>query len=139
MTDPPVADFPDAELVTINWLRSKGFHAAASVPSQPTRPNLVVTRTGGLPAVKWAVDSAALQIDVWGSTKQQARDTAAAALSALYAMPGAAGEAEGAFVSDVDVTLGLTWMPDGVQQPATPRYLFTVTVTLRSTRRDLQP
>jgi hypothetical protein len=132
----PVPAFPDAELVAINWLRTNGFRAGASVPQSPARPNLVVTRTGGSPAVKWAVDLAALQVDVWGQTKQQARDTAADALACLYAMPGQAGQDEDAFVSDVDVTLGLSWQPDDAQNPPIPRYLFAIAVTLRPLRKE---
>lgn len=132
----PMLDFPDAELVAINYLRGQGLNVASVLSSSPKRPNLVVTRVGGSPVVKYAVDQAVLQIDVWGSTKQQARDTAARALSLLYQMPGQAGADESAFVSDVDVVLGLTWQPDDVQNPSIPRYLFTVSVTLRSTRKD---
>jgi hypothetical protein len=133
---PAVLPFPDGELVTINWLRSKGMNAAASVPQTPTRPNLVVSRIGGVPAVRWALDVASLQIDVWGTSKAQARDAAAAALAVLYQMPGQAGADEHAYVTDVDVTLGLTWQPDSVINPPTPRYLFGIAVTLRTIRED---
>lgn len=129
---PPLLDFPDAELVAVSWLGANGFNAAAVMPSKPTRPNLVVSRVGGSPVVKWAVDQPRLQVDVWGVSKVQARDTAASALSALYVMPGQAGAAEGAFVSDVDVTVGLLWQPDDAQNPPIPRYLFEIAVTLRS-------
>jgi hypothetical protein len=129
---PPLPDFPDAELIATLWLASNGFNAAGVMPSKPTRPNIVVTRVGGSPAVKWAVDTARLQVDVWGTSKQQARDCAASAMSALYVMPGQAGAAQGAFVSDVDVSLGLLWQPDDAQNPPIPRYLFEVAVTLRS-------
>lgn len=129
-------DFPDAELVAISYLRAQGLNASSVLPSSPTRPNAVVTRVGGSPVVKWAVDQAVLQIDVWGSTKQQARDTAARAVTLLYQMPGRAGADQGACVSDVDVVLGLTWQPDDVQNPPVPRYLFTVSVTLRASGKD---
>lgn len=123
---------PDVERTAVTWLRTRtdvtallGQRIATEVPANPTFPLVRLTRVGGVAPVLDHLDAGRLQVDVWGDTKQQARDAAATVLSALITdLPGTT--VDGVVVTGVVQDLGFTWQPD----PDTdrPRYLFGVAV-----------
>ena len=119
--------FPDVELAVITYLAGKGFAVAAALPPTPPSPFTRVIRIGGVPAVKWVLDAARLQLDTWADTKQAARNTAAAVEAAMYSMPFHVTN-----VSDVGTDLGLTWQPDDLDTPPKPRYLQGFVVYIRA-------
>lgn len=130
MTD--FGTFPDMEAVVSGWLRGKniaiiGTRWYSSVPADPDFPLGVVKRIGGSPAVRRYLDAANIQIDVWGRSKSEARDIAAAARTALMQLEGQSVTSPvKAFVSGVEDALGLTWQPD--PDTGRDRYLFSVIV-----------
>jgi hypothetical protein len=125
--------FPDAEAVVAGWLRT---HVAgpprvySSVPAKPTYPLVTVSRTGGTPAVRQYLDAPRVDVNVWGNSKSEAYDLAAACRQALMDMEGkSVTDPVAAFVSGVDDVVGITFLPDEVT--ARDRYVFSVTVYLR--------
>lgn len=85
-------------------------------------------RVGGAPteAVTHHIDRAVVQLNIYGSTKAEAFDTARAALSGLLRARSAAHPLGS--VTHIERLTGPTWSPD----PATdaPRYLLTVAITV---------
>ena len=117
---------PDTELTVVTYLRGLSFTVGTILASPIPSPFSRVLRIGGVPAVKWAVDAARIQVDTWANTKQAARDAAAAVEAAMYEMP---FHVTG--VSDVGTDLGLTWQPDSIDTPAHPRYTQGFVVYIR--------
>lgn len=108
-----------------------GGRVYSSIPKDPTYPLATVIRIGGIPAEKHWLDTASLQIEVWGNNKAEARDAADAARIAIHTAEGTTLPAQGGFISGVQDSLGLTFIPD----PTTlrDRYLFGVVVTAHTT------
>jgi hypothetical protein len=128
----PLRLLPDAELLTVNALRANadltalvGARVYTAIPAEPTFPLVRVTRIGGIPAISRHLDIARIQVDVWGTTKFQARTVAATAQAAIHAAIGA--RAEGV-LTGVDDDLGLSWQPD--PETDQPRYVFGVALYL---------
>lgn len=134
---PTVDLFPDAEAIASTIMRAgvSGARVYSSIPSKdPEYPLAIVQRTGGSPATPRRLDAADLQIDVWGTSKSEARLLAAQLRKALK-------EAEGtlvtlstgatAFVTGMEDILGPTWLPDPVNPPR-DRYTFTVRLFLHA-------
>lgn len=126
----PLRLLPDAELLTVNYLRGVsdvtalvGTRVYTEIPAQPTWPLLRITRIGGLPTIRQHLDVARIQIDAWGTTKYQARTAAATAQAAIHA---AVGPHTQGVVTAVEDDLGLTWAPDPDTNQA--RYTFGVSV-----------
>ena len=104
-----------------------------------TRPCVRVTRYGGMPAVGGAwqpapilLDTANLQIDVWGRTNKEAGDTAALLRAALgQRLPGTHNVA-GITGTVTRVQFG-TYAddPDDVYDPPWPRVRFDTTITYK--------
>lgn len=128
--------FPDLEAVASQALRAAGYRAYSSVPSRPTWPLMVVERIGGTPAVREYLDSARIQVHVWGGqrddpepkvSKGEIHDIAQEARITLLELEGEMldGPVEGykVFISGVDDAMGLTWVPDDTGRD---RYLFTM-------------
>lgn len=118
----------DAELLAVNVLRADSDLDAlidgrvyTAIPADPTFPLVRVTRIGGIPVIRQHLDVARLQVDVWGSSKYQARLAAAATQAVLHKAVGA--HAEGV-VTGVDDDLSLSWQPDA--ETNQPRYVFGV-------------
>jgi hypothetical protein len=127
----PLAVLADAELVVTTYLRNQpdvfalvGTQVSTELPASPVFPLLRVSRIGGTPAVPRRLDAAHLQIEAWATTKATARNVAATAHAALWAAGNATNN--GAVITGVDDTLGLSWLPDPVT--GRPRYIFGVAV-----------
>lgn len=134
----PLAVLPDAELLTVEFLRSRAEVAALvatrvwpEMPINPSFPALRVQRIGGAPRVPRRLDGARIQVEAWGTTettgRRDARTLAATAHAALWEM---AGVYATGVVTGIDEDLGLTWSPDRavVGGTARPRFLFGVVV-----------
>lgn len=70
-----MADFnvmPDLEAIVRKKIADAGYRAYSSIPNSPTWPIAVVSRQGGFVAVRRYLDSARLQIDIWGGAKGDA-------------------------------------------------------------------
>lgn len=127
----PTPVLPDIEALAI-WhldaaaILTGGVHG--DFPTSPTYPLATVVRIGGPPTEPRWLDRATLQLDVWGATKAEARDTAATAIASLLDMTGlvSTGTVSGV-VTAVGVMQGLRWFPDDITEQ--PRYSCTVTVT----------
>lgn len=129
-------ELPDVEAVARQWLSDGalaviGTRWYSSVPSTPTYPLGTVKRIGGIPAIRQALDAGNIQVEVWGTSKSEARDIAAAARVRLLRLEGKSVTTPvAAFVSAVDDSLGLTWQPD--PDTGRDRYLFSVLVYARA-------
>lgn len=138
-----MADFlvlPDAESISSYTLRNAGIAGLqgvySSIPASPTYPLATVKRLGGVPTNRFRLDTARIQVDIWGGargdgpgapTKSAIHDIAQQARVALLQMEGQEFLAPvHAFVTAVRDSLGLSWSPD----PTTSRdrYLFAVNV-----------
>lgn len=127
---------PDAEAVVSTLIRSTlGARAYSSIPRSPTYPLVLVRRYGGVPVTRMRLDSADIQIDVYGKSKSEARLLAQQVLTELKSQ----GEESAtvtvstgnAFVTGVTQIMGLTWMPDSSNVPIN-RYVFSVRVFLHA-------
>ena len=102
----------------------------SSIPAKPSYPLVTVSRTGGTPAVKQYLDAPRIDINVWGNSKSEAYDLAAACRKALMDLEGQrVTDPVSAFVAGVDDVIGVTFLPD--ETTARDRYVFSVTVYLR--------
>jgi hypothetical protein len=128
--------FPDAEALAGAVLRGDlACGVYSSIPKSPTFPLVTVFRIGGTPEERHRLDFASLQIDVWGTSKTEARDIAAEARSLLHGMEGqtytlVGGDPDDAAVTGVSDTLGLTWLPD--PETYRDRYIFGVGLYLHA-------
>jgi len=124
--------FPDLEALCSQVLRNElSARVYSSIPSNPTYPLITIKRIGGIPAVIQRLDAAALQVEVWGNSKSEARDLADSARVELHEMEGKIYSTGSGYVADAVVTavrdnLGLTWLPDDLTDR--DRYLFGVRV-----------
>lgn len=130
-----VDTFPDAEAAVGSILRSglTGSRVYSSIPKKPTYPLILVRRYGGTPVTRMRLDAADVQIDVYGTTKSEARLLAAQARAALYGAEGSTitVSSGNAWVSGVTDIQGLTWLPDPSNVPLN-RYVFSVRVFLHA-------
>jgi hypothetical protein len=130
----PVDVFPDAEAAVGSIIRSDlSARVYSSIPKRPTYPLILVRRIGGVPITRHRLDAADIQLDVYGTTKSEARLLAVQARQSLYEAEGStisisSGNAWYSGVTDVQ---GLTWLPDSSNVPLN-RYVFTVRVFLHS-------
>lgn len=121
--------FPDIEAIAAQALRDAGVcggRAYSSVPANPTWPLAVIRRLGGVPSVERWLDSARIQVDVYGANKSQARAEADSARRALHNAEGTTFATQAGYVTGVEDELGLSFIPD----PTTmrDRYIFSVLV-----------
>jgi hypothetical protein len=129
---------PDAERIVVEYLRASTTlapllddRAYTAFPAQAgPAPLIVVQRVGGEPELSQplVLDSPQLQVDVYGGTKAQAHELAAATRAELSALIG---------VQPHGVVTGvrfasLRYLPDETYKPARPRYLFDVLVHVRA-------
>jgi hypothetical protein len=132
-----VQAFPDIEALCAEQVRETlSARVYSSIPRDPVYPLITVKRIGGVPAVRERLDSARLQLDVWGTSKSEARDLADQARVVLHGMESkvysvTGGDAVNAVVTGVVDNLGLTWLPDPVTDR--DRYIFGVVIYAHST------
>lgn len=128
--------FPDAEAVVGKAIRDAnisglGSRVYSSIPDNPVWPLVLVRRIGGTPAVRQYLDTANVQIESWGDTKSNAQSIAQQARVAVLNLEGKTVTTPvNAFVTGVDDSLGLFWMPD--PETSRDRYIFGMLIWLHS-------
>lgn len=129
----------DVEALVSYYLRSQsevtayvGQRVYTSLPKDRTFPLVRLTRVGGVPKLSRPlhVDSAHLQVDVFGGSKATAMDAMNAIREELAKI------VDEAAVQPLGVVCGvkfgpLAYIPDESFAPAKPRYVQDVTVTVR--------
>lgn len=144
-------ELPDLEAAASVWLREGAITGLAgvhsSVPAEPTYPLAIVQRLGGIPAVRGYLDAARIQVDVWGGIRSDGSAATQTSKSELIVIAqqiiARLLELEGVtmispvnvFVSGVDVSQGLTWLPD--QSTGRDRYLLAVMIFGRKLDLDV--
>lgn len=124
--------FPDAEAIAIAVLTDADVcegRVYGELPAALTLPAALVSRIGGIAVERHRLDSASIQVSIWGPSKEAAHDAATAARTALH-------EAEGTTVSYGDGSGFVTAVADttGLQYAADPaadyrhRYVFGVSL-----------
>lgn len=108
----------DVEKAIRAWVRAQGFTAFFGVNNNGTFPQVVLWKIRG------DSDSALLQFDVWGGTKEQAAQTAAALSTALSGLTTTV--VEGIRLHGANVVNDGQWLPD--PQSDRPRYVVEATV-----------
>jgi len=140
MANDGVLPFPDLEAVATKALQDAGYSAYSSIPNHPTWPLMVVHRAGGTPSIRQYLDSAIIQVDIWGGAKGDAtpvpkstiHDMAQIARTVLHDLAGQTITTPvAAFISGVDDAQGMIWLPD--PDTGRDRYLFQVWIHGRST------
>ena len=139
MTTTPVP--PDAELVTVDYLRRTGSRVRALVsdrvytihPKNPTYPMLRAYQFDAVTvrSVPLHLRAAAIQLDAYGESKADARRLIDTALAELADMADATHT--GAVVSLVRFTFGPRFEPDETFEPAKHRYIAGVEVYIHPT------
>lgn len=136
-----MADFnvmPDLEAVVRKKIADAGYRAYSSIPNSPQWPIAVVSRAGGYTAVRRYLDSARLQIDVWGGAKGDATPTPKSTIQDMaqdirvqvLRLEGTKVTSPvGAFITGVDDG-PLQWLPD--EDTGRDRYLVQIEVFGRS-------
>lgn len=125
---------PDAEKLVIDWALATdevndlvNGRIYSALPENPTWPAIRIVRFGGPvgESLRW-LDTASMQVDVWGGPKATARlvcDTFLAYASAQLVGQHALG------VVTAVRTAGPRWEPDASYTPARPRYIGEMAVT----------
>lgn len=134
-----VAVLPDAERIISTALRASadidaliGDRVYTSLPKgDRTFPLCRLVRIGGGPAgTPIYIDAVAMQFDVWGGTKYEARLVAATVVAVLDGLTGYT--AHGGYITGVDP--GATrYIPDESFTPSRPRYVVDSVVYIRPT------
>lgn len=131
----PTDVFPDAEAAVSKAIRAglPGTRVYSSIPKRPTYPLVLVRRYGGVPVMRRRLDMAEIQLDVYGSTKSEARLLASQVRAAIHEAEATTVEIStgDAWISGVKDTQGLLWMPDEIN-PDLNRYIFSVSVYLHA-------
>ncbi len=131
----------DVEALVSQYLRSQsevtayvGQRVYTAMPESKTFPLVRLTRIGGVPKMSrpMRVDSAHIQIDVFGGSKATALDTMDAIRLELSKV------VDEDSTQPLGVVCGvrfgpLAYLPDTTFEPAKPRYTLDVTVTVRPT------
>lgn len=129
----------DVEALVSQYLRAQsevtayvGQRVYTALPETKTFPLVRLTRIGGVPPMSRPLhmDTARLQIDVFGGSKATALDTIDAVREELAKI------VDEAAVQPLGVVCGvrfgpLAYLPDEAFEPAKPRYTLDVTVTVR--------
>lgn len=130
---------PDLEAVVRKKLADAGYSAYSSVPNSPVWPIMVIHRAGGSPAVRQYLDMGRIQVDVWGGAKgdttsvpkSQIHDLAQQARVKILELEGTKVTVPvGAWISAVDDSVGITWLPD--PDTGRDRYFFVMDIYGRS-------
>jgi hypothetical protein len=132
----PITVLPDAELSLLQYLRALSIvtdlvpaeRITTALPPKPVYPHVTIKRVGGT-AVAWQrVDSAALQLDVWGGSRKECQDIARTIRAAILAIYG--DKVDEANLVSASEEVGLQWIPDTLTVPALPRYVGRFQVLL---------
>lgn len=129
----------DVEALVSQYLRSQSEVTAyvaqrvyTALPESKTFPLVRLTRVGGVPPMSRPLhmDTAHLQVDVFGGSKATALDTIDAVREELAKI------VDEAAVQPLGVVCGvrfgpLAYLPDDTFEPAKPRYVLDVFVTVR--------
>lgn len=123
MSDPVMTyhDFPDGELLVIDWLSRKGYRVSASLPANPTYPHITVARIGGGPLPGRSAEEFRIQLSVWAKDRASASITARQALTACWSLT----ETDKATVTTTTPEEGARWAPDESVTPPQPRFIAT--------------
>ena len=129
-----MSNLPDTKLAVTTGLAAAltGVTVCGRVPDllASSTPLVAVYRPTSPPAMhhaRW--DRAAINVQAWGSTEQEARDTAADAYDAVHALAGTM--VASVVISEVSDVTGIGELPDPAQ-PDLYRYVFSVAVTARN-------
>jgi hypothetical protein len=128
----PVVIFPDAVLVTIQYLRSvlPDVTTVSRVPN-PRPPEFVrIERLGGL-RKNLILDRPRIDVECWSGSEGDAADLAGRVRAYVLAM---AGKRSTTTVYDVREVSGPMWLPDSVS--GQPRYSFAVEFSTRGTEME---
>lgn len=132
----PISVLPDAELALIQYLKAQplvtalvsGERITTTLPPKPSYPHVTIKRVGGT-AVAWQhIDSAALQVDVWGGSRydcQRIARTIRAAIVAIYN-----DQVNEAILVSGFEEVGPQWLPDTVTVPPLSRFTARFQVLL---------
>lgn len=118
--------FPDIEAIISSVVRDAvDAGVYSSIPRKPEYPLVLVKRLGGSPVRRQRLDMAEMQFDVYGNTKSEAFHLAQLVRQSILRAEGTTNthRAEAAFVTAVQDSLGLTWLPDP-SNPPKDRYTF---------------
>lgn len=128
----PVIVFPDAEQISIDYLRAEldarlnDTHVGNRIPD-PRPAALVQCRRLGGPRRNLVADNPQIGVECWADTEAEAHDLAQLCRGLLLAMPG--HTVDGVAVYRVDEFAGPVNLPDPLSTQ--PRYTFTVQISLR--------
>lgn len=125
--------FPDAEAI-VGYVIRVGVpcRTYSSIPQAAEYPLVIVKRLGGLPAQRVRLDTAELQLDVYGTTKSEARLLALQARREVWQAQGTTVTVNASisgFITGVEDSQGLTWLPDPTNVPK-DRYVLGLRVFL---------
>lgn len=128
----PVIVFPDAVLVTIQYLRSvlPDVTAVSRVPN-PRPPEFVrIERLGGIRR-NLILDRPRIDVECWSGSEEDAEALCSKVRAYVLAMAGKRGDTT---VYDVAEVSGPMWLPDSVS--GQPRYSFAVEFSARGTELE---
>lgn len=128
----PVIVFPDAVLVTIQYLRGAlpGLTVVSRVPN-PRPPEFVrIERLGGTRR-NLILDRPRIDVECWSDSEGNAADLSATVRAYVLAM---AGKRSTTTVYDVREVSGPMWLPDS--ESGQPRYSFAVEFSTRGTEME---
>lgn len=132
----PISVLPDAELAVLQYLRAQSIvtdlvpaeRITTALPKEPAYPYVTVKRIGGR-AVQWQrVDSAALQVDVWGGSRYECQEVIRTIRATLLAIYG--DKVDEANLVSASEEVGPQWLPDTVMVPPLPRFTARFQVLL---------
>ena len=104
----------------------------SSLPTNPTWPLVLVKRIGGIPANQRVLDTASLQIEVWGTSQKETFDLANTARKVIMDTQSSTVTWTGgaAWITEVRQNLGFQDLPDPVT--GRDRTIFGMSVSGRS-------
>jgi hypothetical protein len=128
----PIVQFPDAVLVTIEYLRSvmPGVLAYSRTPSPRPDEFIRVERLGGLRRTL-VTDRPRINVECWSLTEEGAEELMSRARAYVLAMSGTRGTTT---VYDVQEVSGPMWLPDAAS--GQPKYAFAVEFSTRGTELE---
>jgi hypothetical protein len=128
----PVIVFPDAVLVTIQYLRSvlTGVTVVSRIPDPRPSEFVRIERLGGIRR-NLILDRPRIDVECWSKSEEGAADLAGIVRAYTLAM---AGKRSATTVYDVREVSGPMWLPDDVS--GQPRYSFAVEFSTRGTEME---
>jgi hypothetical protein len=99
---------------------------STELPNPTNLPCLTLSRIGGIPVARMRLDAAEIQVSAWGKNKREAFLVASHARAALHGME--TYQDDEGYVTGVEDSSGLLWMPDDSHSPTIARYVFDIRV-----------